>query len=438
MKVAIIPAYNEEDTIGTIVLKTKKYVDKVIVVDDGSSDKTAEVGRIAGAMVVQHKPNGGKGCALKSGFKAARNFNPDVVVCLDGDAQHNPDDIPKLLAPIQNGEAEMVIGSRYLHKDHRQEIPFYRRLGQWVLTSTSNYGSDDKITDSQSGFRAFSGDVIERFQFNQKGFNIESEMLKDASENQIKIIEVPISMRYKGLDTSTETPGKHGFGVLNYILKMVMEKRPLLFFGVSGMILLIFGLIFSLYSLNFFFINNNMPVGPSLLAAILILLGVLSIFAGMILNSIRSMIHGQAQIDRHREEIMINKINKQLNRKQASLTPSQARVLLWNIEKKMTQGFSTLESIQKMALPGYVGTHNPPWFISMDNSRFSMWLEYIIRKESLGFYSPNGNGKEILDGTLLENNISGSPVTGNNGIEVFLGESEDDENSIIITVRTED
>lgn len=436
MKVAIIPAYNEADTIGTVVLRTKKHVDKVIVVDDGSTDKTAEVAKLAGAEVIQHTPNGGKGSALKTGFKFVQKLHADVVVCVDGDAQHNPDDIPKLLAPILNGEAEMVIGSRYLYKDHKKEIPFYRRLGQWVLTSTSNCGAEEKITDSQSGFRAFSGDVIDKFRFKQTGFSIESEMFNDAIENNIKIIEVPISMRYKGLDTSTETPGKHGFGVLNYILKIVMEKRPLLFFGVSGMILLVFGLLFGLYSLNFYFINNNMPFGPSLLAAILILLGVLSVFAGMILNSIRIMIQGQAQMDKHREELLLKNISEQLNQKIVPMTPSQASALLLGIDEKITQGLSTWGSNQKMVSPKYIDAFGLPWFYTMNNLQFSILLELIKQEKVLGLTSSNSYRVDQLQEPNDQNSISSLPVSYDEELEVSVGNSEDEENSNVVKVRT--
>jgi glycosyltransferase involved in cell wall biosynthesis len=262
MKIAIIAALNEEETIGTVVIKTKRYVDKVIVVDDGSKDKTAEVAQLAGAEVVSHIENRGKGQALKTGFERADELAADIVVCIDADFQHNPDDIPTVIAPILEGEADMVIGSRFLNKDHKKDIPRYRRLGQWILTTTTNLDSDIKITDSQSGFRAFSKDILRKFKFGQKGLSIESEMIKDAMDNDIKIKEVPISMRYEGLETSTETPGKHGWGVLNYILKIVMEKRPLLVFGISGMILLIIGLVFGLYSIDFYFANNFVPFGP--------------------------------------------------------------------------------------------------------------------------------------------------------------------------------
>jgi glycosyltransferase involved in cell wall biosynthesis len=427
MKTAIIAAFNEEDTIGTVVIKTKKHVDKVIVVDDGSTDKTAEVAKIAGAEVVSHTKNGGKGSALKTGFKFIQNLHPDVVVCLDGDAQHNPDDIPILTAPIEKGEADMVIGSRFLIKDHKKEIPLYRRFGQWMLTATTNFGTSEKITDSQSGFRAFSGDVIDKFSFNQTGFSIESEMLTDAKESSIKIKEVPISMRYNGLNTSTETPGKHGFGVLNNILKIVSQKRPLLLFGVSGMLLLIFGLLFGVYSINFYLTYRSVPFGPSLLAALLILIGVLSVFAGMILNSMLIMIRGQVQMDQRREERLLKNISDQINQKSTSTTQPQASMLLGSIDEKTTPGISIWASNPRIASPNNFDAHNIPWYITLSNSQLLMILEYVRLRNNTELAPLNSHGKDMFHGNFYENGISGLPAISTKDLENVLEDIKNDD-----------
>lgn len=149
---AIIPALNEEISIGTVVLKTKKYADHVIVVDDGSTDDTAEVARIAGAYVIKHSKNRGKGWALETGFDEARKNGTKIIVTIDADGQHDPSEIPKVIGPIISREADMVIGSRYLNGN---SIPIYRRIGQRILDRTTNINSGINITDTQSGFRAF-------------------------------------------------------------------------------------------------------------------------------------------------------------------------------------------------------------------------------------------------------------------------------------------
>jgi glycosyltransferase involved in cell wall biosynthesis len=150
---AILPAFNEEVAIGSVVLRARKYADRVIVVDDGSSDRTAEVAKLAGAEVIRHPVSRGKGAALKMGFGALndrqdeaylhlsesaglkRDFRSlnrtNVIVTIDTDGQHDPADIPKLIEPILKGEADMVNGSRYLN-GNKKDTPLYRRLGQVV------------------------------------------------------------------------------------------------------------------------------------------------------------------------------------------------------------------------------------------------------------------------------------------------------------------
>src|SRR5665647_2745070 len=154
----ILPAYNEEVSIGSIVLLTRIQADKVIVVDDGSTDRTAAVARKAGAEVIVHEVNMGKGRALKTGFEAAAGA--DIIVTMDSDGQHDPAEIPKLVILIIEEDADMVNGSRYLNGVDKN-TPAYRRIGQTVLDGFTNINSGLKITDSQSGFRAFAASTID-------------------------------------------------------------------------------------------------------------------------------------------------------------------------------------------------------------------------------------------------------------------------------------
>lgn len=220
----ILPAYNEEIPIGSMVHLTKSYADKVIVVDDGSSDRTAEVARKAGAEVIVHEINKGKGVALKTGFEAAIMLGADIIVTMDSDGQHNPAEIPKLVAPILKGEAEMVNGSRYLC-GLEKSTPAYRRIGQTILDKFTNLQSGLNITDSQSGFRAFAASTIEKFRFNAQGMAIESEMLTDAGNAGLRIKEISIGVRYD-VNGSTKKPVSHGLEVLSAILKdMILKKH---------------------------------------------------------------------------------------------------------------------------------------------------------------------------------------------------------------------
>lgn len=213
--VAIIPAYNEEEALADVIAKTSKYVDRVIIVNDGSADRTADVAIEAGAELINHPTNLGKGEALKSGFEAIDDDS--IIVTIDGDGQHNPDEIPIILKPIIEDGADLVNGSRYLY-GHEENTPAYRRVGQRVLDIATNVSAGIKVTDSQSGFRAFSPKARDCFRFKDTGFGIESEMLVDAAEAGLKIVEVPITVRYD-VDGSTKDPVTHGVGVLLKIMK---------------------------------------------------------------------------------------------------------------------------------------------------------------------------------------------------------------------------
>lgn len=213
--IAAIPAYNEARHIEEIVSKTLRYVGQVIVVDDGSVDGTGERARGAGATVIKHESNQGKGVAINTAFNYAKRINPWAMVLLDADGQHRPEEIPQLLNPVLNNQADMVVGSRFLVKN---DIPKYRMLGQTVLNITTNLGSGIRLTDTQSGFRAFSRKAIERMSFKEIGFAVESEMQFRANRYGLKVTEVPINTNYD--EKVKRSPVVHGFGVLFRVLGM--------------------------------------------------------------------------------------------------------------------------------------------------------------------------------------------------------------------------
>ncbi|MBE6508351.1 MAG: glycosyltransferase family 2 protein [Methanobrevibacter sp.] len=214
--IVIIPAFNEEAAIGGVVKKSLQYADEVLVVDDGSSDNTSQIARDSGALLLSHPANCGKGGSLKDAFKKAEGY--DIVVTIDGDGQHNPDEIPLLIKPIEEGKADFVNGSRYLN-GFDDNTPAYRRVGQTVLDIATNVTAGTHLTDSQSGFRAFRGDTISCYKFRDPGFGIESEMIADASENNLRILEVPITVSYDVENSSSKGPVTHGVGVLVKIIK---------------------------------------------------------------------------------------------------------------------------------------------------------------------------------------------------------------------------
>ncbi len=284
----VLPAYNEEVAIGSIVLLTCKYADSVIVVDDGSSDRTADVARKAGAEVIVHEVNKGKGRALKTGFTAAVALGADIIVTMDSDGQHNPADIPKLVEPILKGEADMVNGSRYLN-GLGKNTPAYRRVGQTILDEVTNLNSGLHITDSQSGFRAFAASTKGVFRFTAKGMAIESEMLADAGRHGLRITEVEISVRYD-VDGSTENPIKHGFGVLMMVLKDIEFNRPLYYLTLPGSILGIIGLIMGVIFLREFILGKNLYFGPTMLMVLCIVIGSFMALMGIMLHSVSTIL----------------------------------------------------------------------------------------------------------------------------------------------------
>ncbi|WP_367883089.1 glycosyltransferase [Thermococcus peptonophilus] len=224
----IIPAYNEELTIGSVVALAKKYGD-VLVVDDGSKDRTSQVAQNAGAIVIRHEVNKGKGAALKTGFDYALSDGYDAVVTIDADGQHNPDEIPLLLKPILDDKADLVIGSRYLNGAKGGNIPLYRRLGLWVLNTTTNVSLNGtlKITDSQSGFRAINRKALgELMKISSDGYSMESYMLVHLAEKGVRIKEVPITVRYDVPNKHKKNPLSHGFGVLAAIVADRVQETP--------------------------------------------------------------------------------------------------------------------------------------------------------------------------------------------------------------------
>jgi len=281
---ALIPAYNEELTIGTIILLCREYVDEVIVVDDGSTDRTAKVAEVAGARVIRHEKNRGKGAALKTGFKAT---DADIIVTLDGDGQHNPNEIPKLVQPIIDGMADIVNGSRYLSGSDKN-TPFYRRVGQKILDKATNILTRLDITDTQSGFRAFSKDTIPYFNFKEDGFAIESEMLSYAAESNLRIVEIEIGVTYD-VEGSTKHPLSHGASVLYRIIRDMELRRPLYYFTLPGVIIVVTGAILTLIFLRDYLLGKSIHMGPTILAIMLTLFGTFFMFTGIILDSMKKM-----------------------------------------------------------------------------------------------------------------------------------------------------
>jgi glycosyltransferase involved in cell wall biosynthesis len=251
-KIACIPAFNEEDKISELIEKSAKYVDQVVVCDDGSSDQTASRARSSGAYVIKHKKNLGKGAALQSLFLYAKDCNADVLVTIDGDGQFLPEEIPLLLNPIIKNNVDIVIGNRFKNS---KQMPSYRKVGNSFLNKMTSLASDLSIKDTQSGFRAYSKHAISKISFLNNGFVADSEILVSASKNKLVIIETDVTVLYDtGGKTSTKNPISHTVEVVTSLLEIIVLKHPLTYLGIPGILFLIIGIVFSI---NVIIIFNN-------------------------------------------------------------------------------------------------------------------------------------------------------------------------------------
>ena len=278
--VAGIPAYKEEETIAKVVLRAQRYVDRVVVCDDGSRDMTVEIAKELGADVIQHDRNRGKGAALRSLFEAGQKMGADIFVTLDGDDQHDPREIPKLLEPILMGEADMVIGCRVPFGD---SVPAIRRWGNRVLNFFTNLAAG-KAKDTQSGFRAYSRMALNVIDVTEDGLGVDSQIFVDATEKKLKVVEVPVAGEYpRNVKTSKKNPLRHGSEVLLYLIELVSERRPLLFLGVPGLALFTVGGLSFIMVLKIFNETRQFAIGTAMLGIVSTLLGTLLTLGALIL-----------------------------------------------------------------------------------------------------------------------------------------------------------
>jgi len=274
LAIACIPAFNEEETIGKVVLQSQRYVDKVVVCDDGSTDMTSEIAERLGAIVIRHKENRGKGSALRTLFAKVMKLEPDVVVILDADGQHDPSDIPRIIKPVLSGTCDVAIGNRY-SGDRRSDVPFYRQRGLVVLNWFGKALKGSNVKDTQNGFRAYSLKGLKVVAgCESDGYSVESEQLILAEKNSLRVTEIPVRIRYKGLkNTSKKTPLTHGLGIIGFLLRTIVEERPLLLLGVPGLFSIIVGALFGAWMLQMYAASHYITTNIALASMAFILVG---------------------------------------------------------------------------------------------------------------------------------------------------------------------
>jgi len=288
LKITIgIPAYNEEKNIASIIIKLKKITDSIIVCDDGSSDMTSDISKNLGAIVITHKKNMGYGVAINSIFQKAKELNIDLLVTFDADGQHRVEDIEKVVEPIKNNTADLVIGSRFL--DKKSNVPNYRKIGIKVITKITNASIKKKLTDSQSGFRAYNKQVLSQISPSDIGMGISTEILIKSSSKGLRIMEVPVTILYSG-DTSTHNPVSHGTSVLLSTIKFTSIEHPLKFYGIPSVIFLIIGGIFTTLAIQYYIDVGRLNSNLTLIGGSTVLIGIILLICAILLYSLVSVV----------------------------------------------------------------------------------------------------------------------------------------------------
>jgi len=283
-----IPAFNEEKNIAKIIIKLQKIADKIVVCNDGSSDLTGEIAERLGVIVVNHPKNLGYGAGIRSIFQKTKELDADILVTFDADGQHRIEDIQTVVKPLIENEADIVIGSRFLDNND-SNVPKYRKIGIKTITNITNTSSDLHLTDSQSGFRAYSKKVLQEITPSEYGMGVSTEILIKASKKEFKIKEVPIIVLYEG-DTSTHPPISHGISVIMSTMKFTSIEHPLKFYGIPGLIFLAIGLFFVVWTIQEFTISRQIITNISLIGIGSVILGTMLTMTSIMLYSLVNVV----------------------------------------------------------------------------------------------------------------------------------------------------
>jgi glycosyltransferase involved in cell wall biosynthesis len=301
--VVCIPAYNEANNISDIVRRAGYYSNEVIVCNDGSTDNTAKLAQEEGAIVVNHDKNGGYGKCIRTLFRTALERKADIVVTMDSDGQHNPDQIPVIVEPILKGGYDIVIGSRFIDDNDKKKGPLYRSIGIRTITKFTNQASYKNITDAQSGFRGYTRHTIEQINLVEDGMRISTEILLRAVQKKFTVKEVPITINYDVENSSTHNFLSHGIGVLFSVIQFISLRHPLVFYGLPGISLLLVSGFFAYNSLELFSTTRFISINMILLSITTTIIGIILLTTGGILFTIAVMLAKESKSSRFFEVI---------------------------------------------------------------------------------------------------------------------------------------
>ena len=288
-----IPAYNEGGSIARVVGQAREHADAVMVIDDGSADDTAVRAREAGAEVVTHKRNKGYGGALKTAFEEAHRRGADHLVILDGDGQHDPADIPRLVAHQRTQNAEIVIGSRYLG-DRENTIPLYRRIGLWTVNFMTNLSmgsvrSGTRVRDTQCGFRTYDREAIRSLATDDTlgdHMGASTDILYHARRNGFVIDEVGTTVSYDVENGSSHNPLSHGLVLISNILRTIEREHPIASLGLPGTLSTFVGFSFAYWAIANFVQSGVFSIGLTMMAVFFTLAGIFACFTSIMLHAL--------------------------------------------------------------------------------------------------------------------------------------------------------
>jgi len=285
--IAIIPAYNEESTIGDVIKGTSPFVDDILVINDGSTDNTSDIAKSAGATVIDNIVNRGLGRTIQHGYDEAIKRGADIVIQIDADGQYDPGEIPKLIQPILENKADLVLGSRL--ENLKYDMPWIKKQGNKMFTWLLRRLTGTDIKDGQTGFRATRKEVFETLKIHGD-FTYTQEMIVKASREGWRIANVPINFyqRSAGDSRLMSGPLSYAWRAWIIILRTIRDYDPLRFFGIPGIIFIITGVIFGTAFVYKYALVGFIGHTPAvILTSLLIIVGVQMIFMALMADMMK-------------------------------------------------------------------------------------------------------------------------------------------------------